>query len=116
MVSTRSTKILARRLECGLHGFRTAANVEDMVIWNVWRMRNEIISQFLCYLRREEASMRVSVLVDLFVHGRRDVLMGVAEMRHGRACRGIDVFTGTVADDDAAGSGSNRIDDEGCGS
>src|SRR5690242_1419055 len=81
------------------------------VVWTkvVWRMRNEIISQFLCNLRREEVSMRVSELVDLFVHGRRDVLMGVAEIRHGRACGGIDVFTGTIADDDAAGSGGNWI-------
>ena len=85
------------------------------------RMRNEIIGQFLCNLRREEASVRIGQLVELLVHGRQHVRMGVAETRHGRAGGGIDVFlTGTIADDDAAGSWrrldrNDQFGDEGCG-
>jgi hypothetical protein len=49
------------------------------------------------HLRREKAGMGVGELIELPMHRRQHIRMGVAEAGHCRAAAGIDVFlAGTV--------------------
>ena len=84
-------EILPRELERGLDRLRSAADVEDMADAGR-RVRDQIVGQLLGGLRREEAGVRVGEPVELRVHGGQHVRMRVAEARHRRAARRIDVL------------------------
>src|SRR4051812_8536342 len=77
-------EILTRELKRGLHGLRSAADVED-VTDSLWSVRHEIIGQVLRNLRREEASVSVRKRVELLMHSRKYVRMRMPKTRHRRA-------------------------------
>ena len=54
--------------------------------------------------------MRIGEPVQLLVHGCQDIRMRMAETRHRRTTRGIDVFLALgVADGDATGARGDRV-------
>jgi hypothetical protein len=84
-------EILAREFERGLDRLRPAAH-EENVTDAVRGVSDKIVRQCLRDLGREEARMRISEPVELFMHCRQDIRMRMAQTGDRRAARGIDVF------------------------
>ena len=106
---TAFDEILARQFERGLDRLRATANQKD-VTHSLRRVRDELVRQFLRNFRGEEARMRIGEPVQLLVHGCQDIWMRMAETRHRRTTRGIDVFLALgVADGDATGARGDRV-------
>src|SRR5690348_9037556 len=102
-------EILPREFERRLDGFRATAHIKNAIKAR-WRVRYELISQLLCGLRREEAGMGVSELIELSVHRRQHVRMRVAEAGHRRTTACVDVFlAGAIADHDPASRAGDRV-------
>src|SRR5438067_1440462 len=106
---TAFDEILARQFERGLDRLRATANQKD-VTHSLRRVRDELVRQFLRNFRGEEARMRIGEPVQLLVHGCQDIRMRMAETRHRRTTRGIDVFLALgVPDGDAPGARGDRV-------
>ena len=70
----------------------------------------ELVGQFLRNFCREEARMRIGEPVQLLVHGCQHIRMRMAETRHRRTTRGIDIFLPRgVADGDATATRGGRV-------
>src|SRR5258708_27538580 len=83
---------------------------EEEVAHALWRVRDQFVRQFLRGLCREEARMRVGEPVQLLAHGSQHIRMRMAETRHRRAARGIDVFLPScVPDGDAMAARGDGI-------
>ena len=106
---TAFDEILARQFERGLDRLRATANQKD-VTHSLRRVRDELVRQFLRNFCGEEARMRIGEPVQLLVHGCQHIWMRMAETRHRRTTRGIDVFLALgVADGDATGARGDRV-------
>ncbi len=102
-------EILARELERGLDRLRAAADEKGMT-HAVRRVRHEIVRQLLSNFCREKARMRVGEAVELLAHRCQDIGMRMAETRHRRTARGIDiVLARDVADGGAAAARGDGI-------
>ncbi len=94
-------EVLPRHLERCLDRLRAAADEIDVADAGR-RVGDEVAAQLLRDLGGEEARVRVGELVELGVHGGQHVGMAVAEARHRRTARGVDVLlAGRVPDVDA---------------
>src|SRR5207244_11210811 len=100
---------LARQFERSLDRLRAAADQKDAT-HSLRRVRDKLVRQFLRNFRGEEARMRIGEPVQLLVHGCQHIWMRMAETRHRRTTRGIDVFLALgVADGDPTGARGDRV-------
>jgi hypothetical protein len=100
-------EILARHLQRRLHRLGAAAH-QVHVAHALGRGADQLVGQLLGHFAGEEAGVRVGQPVDLRVHGGQHLGVRMAERRHRRAARGVEVFAALgVADVHAVGAGGN---------
>ena len=113
-------EVLPRHLERRLDRLRAAADEID-VAQPRRSILDQPVGQLLGHLGGEEAGVRIGELVELLVQGGRHRGMAVAEARHRRTARGVDValarlvdeLDALAADGDGQGAGDLAMQDVG---
>ncbi|MOA02661.1 hypothetical protein D3C78_1221250 [compost metagenome] len=97
-------KVLARHLECGLHGFGAAGD-KVHIAQACRRVGCEMVGQLFCHGTGEEAGVGIRQLVELGVHGRQYIRVAVPQAGDRCAAAGVDVALAVaVRDEDTLGA------------